>query len=65
MSTDPTEVTVSPLSITITATLDNYLLVAAATSTFTIDIQDLCLGTTLSFNTASNMQAFVHQGSVT
>ena len=65
MSTDPTEMTVSPLSITITATLDNYLLVAAASSTFTIDIQDLCPSTTLSFSTISNMQAFVHQGSVT
>ena len=36
VSTDITEVTVSPLSVTITATLDNYPLVSVATSSFTI-----------------------------
>ena len=39
-STDPTEVMVSPLMITITATLDNYPLITAATSSFTIQIYD-------------------------
>ena len=59
LSTDPTEAT-SPLSITITATLVNYPLVPAATSTFTVEVVDYCASTTLSLNSITDMQAFVH-----
>ena len=59
LSTDPTEAT-SPLSITITATLVNYPLVPAATSTFTVELVDYCASTTLSLNSITDMQAFVH-----
>ena len=65
ISTDPIEAT-SPLSITITATLDNYPLVSVATSTFTVELVDYCTSTTLNFDTAViNMQAFINLGAFT
>ena len=50
-STNPTEITTGPITITITATLDNYPLIPAASSTFTIEILDYCTNTVLSFST--------------
>ena len=51
--------------MTITATLDNYPLVAAASSTFTIEVVDYCVSTVLSFNpVVADMQALVSQGSI-
>ena len=61
VSTNPAEVTAGPVSIAISATLDNYPSIAAASQPFTIEIQDHCLTTTLNFDpVVTNMLAYVN-----
>ena len=62
MSTDLLEVT-APITITVTATLDDYVAVTAATATFSVEILNPCLSTVLSFSpTISDMIAYMDQG---
>ena len=65
-SVDPAEATTSPITITISATLDSYTSIPAAVQTFYIEIMDHCDTTTLSFDPAlTDMLAYVNQGAVT
>ena len=65
-STDTSEATVSPITITISAVLDNYVDRPAATQTFTIEIIDRCDTTEIDFSpTVNDMVAYVDQGADT
>ena len=64
-STDPSEATTSPITITIEATLDNYPAIAAVEA-FEIEIIDLCDTTTLHFDpNVSAMTAYVYKAAAT
>ena len=62
VSTDPSEHTASPITITISVTLDSYPMVSAATQTFTIQVIDRCLSTSLNTPNVSDLLAYVSQG---
>ena len=47
VSTDPSEHTTIPITITMSVTLDNYSMIPAATQTFTIQVIDRCRSTSL------------------
>ena len=60
-STDTSETSATPITITISATLDNYAAITAVSQTFTIQILDHCDATTLSFSPAvTSMLAYVN-----
>ena len=61
VSTDPSEATASPITITLSATLDNYPSILDAVQTLSIEILDHCDTTTLNLNPAvTNMLAYVN-----
>ena len=62
-STDRTEATASPITISISATLDDYPSISAVSQLFQIEIIDHCDTTVLSFNpVVTDMLAYVKLG---
>ena len=65
-SADRTEATPSPITISISATLDDYASILAVSQSFQIEIIDRCDTTVLSFNpVVTNMLAYVDMASDT
>ena len=64
VSTDPADVTISPISITITAKLVNYPSITS-TLNFLIEVEDLCESTLLTFAPVSDMIAYVNSVTTT
>ena len=66
VSTDTADITLSPVTITVTSTLDDYPSVPPVTASFSVEILDPCLSTVLNFDPAVNdMVATLNEGIVT
>ena len=64
-SNNPSEATTGPVTVTITASLQDYPGVSSVSETIDVKIIDLCLSTSLSFNPmVSNMIAYPDSSTV-